>query len=181
MIRILTVLCSLLLAMPLLAGPVDSESKVIRTKGKKNTLAFNLPVGKLWVEPQVWSKSKEQNVPGAALELTHKEGDAFLAVITSPDFMPTNDFIVAFVEGMTSGDSEVKDAKLAKRSSVRVNGTQLTDITITAVVSNQEFVYRGYLYTGRKGVCFVLAWTHVDLYIELEANIEHALDGLVVK
>lgn len=181
MISMALMLCGLMLVFPALESPPELDSKVIRTTSKKNTKSFVLPFGKLWVDPSVWSKSKDQNVPGAVLELAHHEGDAFLAVVTSPDFMTANDFIVAFVDGMTSGDSEVKDAKLSKRRSIRLNGTQLTDITITAMVSDQEFVYRGYLYTGRKGVCLVLTWTHVDLYSELSSEIEQVLDGFIVK
>ena len=82
---------------------------------------------------------------------------------------------------MASGDSEVKNATLSKRRSLTVNGTQLTDITITAIVSHQPFVYRGYLYTGRKGLCLILTWTHADLYSELVGDIEQALDGYVAK
>lgn len=172
----------LLCCMIFVSSAAESPGPDIsRTKSKKNTQGFSLPIGKLYVNPSVWKKSTEANVPGAALELAHNEGDAFLAVVSNPDFMPANDFIVAFVDGMSSGDSEVKNPKLAKRRSMRVNGVPLTDITITALVSNQPFVYRGYLYTGRKGVCLVLTWTHADLYDELIGDIEQALDGFVVK
>ncbi len=180
MISTVFLLCSLVLAMPALESP-GPDTKLARTKSKKNTQVFNLPIGKLWVDPLLWKKSVDANVPGAALELAHNEGDAFLAVVTSTDFMPANDFIVAFVDGMTSGDSEVKNAKLAKRRALSVNSKQLTDITITAQVSNQPFVYRGYLYTGRQGVCLILTWTHADLYNELLADIEQVLDGYVLK
>lgn len=180
MMLTMLLLCSLAVASPVFEGP-GPDTKLSRTKSKKNIQAFSLPIGKLWVNPTVWKKNIDANVPGAALELSHNEGDAFLAVVSNPDFMPANDFIVAFVDGMSSGDSEVKNSKLTKRRSLRVNGHPVTDITITAQVSNQPFVYRGYLYTGRQGVCLILTWTHAELYNELTADIEQALDGYVVK
>lgn len=181
MISLALAMCGLAFAFNVLQVPETADANSIRTVSKKNTKSFTLPAGKLLVDPSLWTKSKEQNVPGAALELTHKEGDAFLAVVTGPDFVPSNDFIDAFVEGMSSGESDVKDAKLTKKKVIRVNGTQVTDITITATVGKQDFVYRGYLYTGRKGVCLVLTWTHIDLYDELSSDIEQALNGIVIK
>lgn len=187
MISALFALCSLMFVFgsyqspdPLKTPEVVTDSSV-RKSNKKNTKSYTLPIGKLLVDPKVWTKSIESNVPGAALELVHDEGDAFLAVVTSADFIPSNDFIKAFVDGMSTDDSDVKNATLSLRKVITVNGQQLTDITVTAVVTGQNFVYRGYLYTGRKGVSLVLIWTHADLYRELLSDIEQVLDGYVAK
>ncbi|MDZ4746698.1 MAG: hypothetical protein SGJ05_11955 [bacterium] len=181
MIAIVLLVCSVLLAFPLELPAFDSNSTTVRTKSRKNTKAFDLPIGRLYVDPNTWSKITENLVPGSTLELVHSEGDVFLAVVTSPDFVPAVDFISAFVEGMASAAPEVKDPRISKQRTVQVNGKQLTDVSITSLVAKQVFVYRGYLYTGRKGMCFIVTWTHGDLYQELKQVIEQVLDGYVVK
>jgi len=155
-----------------------ADKTEIVTKSKQATTQYPLKNATLFVDLATWQVSLDSNSNEAIdKQFEHVDGNARGMALSFREFVPIDEFITNFVEGMKA---DAPETKLVDRRTVTVNGINMEEVTIDMVTPQAPIRYFGYVYSGAKGVCLTLALCHRDLFTELRPALESYAAGLVV-
>jgi|GEM_PF-2122439 len=162
-----------------LCGVVSMHAQKSYTKSASATKKVALTANaQFYIDPKVWEKNKQPSIEGADVEYTHKDGTAFVAVVSQKQFLNIDTFIDAFVEGMRESAKEVT---LQERANITVNGTPVTACMIGMKDEGVDVTYLVYFYSGTKGMVQALSYCSTEIFGEMSSVLQTALNGLVVK
>ncbi|HLP27130.1 MAG TPA: hypothetical protein VK147_00725 [Candidatus Didemnitutus sp.] len=157
--------------------PAPAGEKIVKSKAA--TAVYQLKNSTFYMDPQQWTALKD-SVPNPAIDyqFEHADGNMRGMLLSFKEFMPMDEFIEGFLNGMKE---DAPNAKVVEKRNVTVNGMPMVEIVIELPTPNATIMYYGYIYSGSKGVCVALGMCQRELYTEVKSTLSTFAAGLVVE
>jgi hypothetical protein len=131
----------------------------------------------LWINPKVWSFSKDSSNPEAEYELQMKSGDLYGMMISEKIEIPLKTLRDVAVENARSA---APDIKVLTEEYRMVNDLKVLHLRMAGTIQGIRFSYYGYYYSNTSGTVQLLAFTSEGLMEDMLDECDKLLSGLVV-